>query len=77
MKNKNGPVAHLVERLICTEEAGGSSPLGSTKRNIVGIKKMERERMIWFRASHHARDAWSVGVLLKESSDMDNTKKVN
>ena len=36
---KYGPVAHLVERLICTEEAGGSSPLGSTKRNIVGIKK--------------------------------------
>ncbi len=26
-----GPVAHLVERLICTEEAGGSNPLGSTK----------------------------------------------
>ena len=25
-----GPLAHLVERLICTEEAGGSNPLGST-----------------------------------------------
>ena len=25
-----GPVAHLVERLVCTEEAGGSSPLWST-----------------------------------------------
>mgnify|MGYP000645697427 CR=1 FL=1 len=26
-----GPVAHLVERLICTEEVAGSSPVGSTK----------------------------------------------
>ncbi len=25
-----GPVAHLVERLICTEEAAGSNPVGST-----------------------------------------------
>ena len=25
-----GPVAHQVERLICNEEASGSSPLGST-----------------------------------------------
>ena len=25
-----GPVAHLVERLICNEEVSGSSPLGST-----------------------------------------------
>ena len=26
-----GPVAHLVERLTCTEEAAGSSPVRSTK----------------------------------------------
>ena len=26
-----GPIAHLVERFICTEEAGGSNPLGSTR----------------------------------------------
>ncbi len=25
-----GPVAHLVERLICTEEVAGSSPVRST-----------------------------------------------
>lgn len=25
-----GPVAHLVEHLICTEEVAGSSPVGST-----------------------------------------------
>ncbi len=29
-----GPVAHLVERLICTEEAGGSNPLGSTTKEM-------------------------------------------
>ncbi len=28
-----GPVAHLVERLTCTEEAAGSNPVGSTKEN--------------------------------------------
>ena len=27
-----GPVAHLVEHLICTEGVGGSSPLRSTQR---------------------------------------------
>ncbi len=32
-----GPVAHLVERLICTEEAGGSNPLGSTITKIPQI----------------------------------------
>ena len=26
-----GPLAHLVEHLFCTQEASGSSPLGSTK----------------------------------------------
>src|SRR5690606_32085740 len=26
-----GPLAHLVERLFCTQEASGSNPLGSTK----------------------------------------------
>ena len=25
-----GPIAHLVERLLCTQEASGSNPLGST-----------------------------------------------
>ncbi len=29
--NKFGLVAHLVERLICTEEVAGSSPVESTK----------------------------------------------
>lgn len=28
--NKFGPVAHLVERLTCTEEVAGSSPVRST-----------------------------------------------
>ncbi len=28
--DSDGPVAQLVERLICTEEVGGSIPLGST-----------------------------------------------
>ena len=28
-----GPVAHLVERLTCTEEVAGSSPVGSTCEN--------------------------------------------
>ena len=37
-----GPLAQLVERLICNEEATSSNLVGSTKRNIVGIKKMER-----------------------------------
>jgi hypothetical protein len=27
----DGPLAHLVEHLICTEGVRGSSPLGSTK----------------------------------------------
>lgn len=27
-----GPLAHLVEHLFCTQEASGSSPLGSTIR---------------------------------------------
>lgn len=27
-----GPVAQLVERLICTEEAAGSNPVWSTKK---------------------------------------------
>ena len=31
-----GPVAHLVERLICNEEATGSIPVGST---ILNLKK--------------------------------------
>jgi hypothetical protein len=26
-----GPLAHLVERLTCTEEAAGSNPAGSTQ----------------------------------------------
>ena len=30
IENKGGPLAHLVERLICNEEVSGSSPLGST-----------------------------------------------
>jgi hypothetical protein len=28
--NLCGPLAHLVERLVCTEEVAGSSPVGST-----------------------------------------------
>ena len=32
-----GPVAHLVERHICTVEAAGSSPVGSTKKIIIII----------------------------------------
>ena len=31
---RKGPIAQLVERLICNEEVSGSSPLGSTKRNL-------------------------------------------
>ncbi len=27
---QHGPIAHLVERFTCTEEAGGSNPLWST-----------------------------------------------
>lgn len=30
LTSSNGPVVHLAERLICNEEAGGSSPLRST-----------------------------------------------
>lgn len=30
-KNNRGAIAHLVERLLCTQEAIGSSPIGSTK----------------------------------------------
>ena len=33
-----GPVAHLVERLICTEEVAGSIPVRSTKANPRSIK---------------------------------------
>ena len=28
----NGPLAHLVEHLICTEGVAGSSPVGSTNK---------------------------------------------
>jgi hypothetical protein len=28
-----GPLAHLVERLLCKQEATGSSPVGSTKKD--------------------------------------------
>ena len=31
----NGPVAHLVERVIRIDEASGSSPLGSTKFDLL------------------------------------------
>lgn|GEM_PF-5246012 len=30
-----GPVAHLVEHLICTEGVGGSNPLGSTREELI------------------------------------------
>ncbi len=40
-KRNFGPLAHLVEHLFCTQEASGSNPLGSTKRNIVRIKNAE------------------------------------
>ncbi len=38
----DGPLAHLVERFHGMEEATGSNPVWSTKRNIVGIKNAER-----------------------------------
>ena len=38
----NGLIAQLVERLHGMQEVRGSTPLESTKRNIVGIKKTER-----------------------------------
>ena len=38
----SGPLAQLVERFHGMEEATGSNPVWSTKRNIVGIKKTER-----------------------------------
>jgi hypothetical protein len=35
-----GPVAHLVEHLICTEEAAGSSPVRSTLRCTFASKSL-------------------------------------
>ena len=40
---QSGPVAHLVERLTCTEEAAGSNPVGSTS-----IKKRPSVRTAFF-----------------------------
>lgn len=37
--NQSGPLAHLVERLVCTEEASGSNPLGSTNKNNKDARK--------------------------------------
>ena len=34
-----GPVAHLVERLICTEEVAGSSPVRSTIGNLLRLSR--------------------------------------
>ena len=33
--SKFGPIAHLVERLICNEEVTGSIPVGSTTSLVV------------------------------------------
>ncbi len=44
---KSGPVAHLVERLMCTEEVAGSSPVGSTKVNKISLSR--KSRLILFR----------------------------
>ncbi len=33
-----GPLAHLVERLICTEEVAGSIPVGSTKEKNTNLR---------------------------------------
>lgn len=36
--DKFGPVAHLVERLTCTEEVAGSSPVRSTQKEKLKAK---------------------------------------
>ncbi len=35
----NGPLAHLVERLICNEEVTGSIPVGSTDDRTIPLKR--------------------------------------
>ena len=41
-----GPVAHLVERLACTEEVAGSSPVRSTQKNLnKDLKGVSRMRI--------------------------------
>ena len=40
----HGPLAHLVERLLCTQKVTGSSPVGSTKRNIITMSNVETKK---------------------------------
>lgn len=48
-----GPVAHLVERLICTEEVAGSSPVWSTDKNrLLGVFLLDYP--IFFNYTNHS-----------------------
>ena len=40
--DKVGPLAHLVEHLICNEEVTSSNLVGSTKRNVCEIRNAGR-----------------------------------
>ena len=37
-----GPIAHLVERIICNDEVSGSSPLGSTKNRVMWMTRKRK-----------------------------------
>ena len=45
-KYKYGPVAHLVERLVCTEEVAGSSPVRSTKKHSFSCVFLQNQKQI-------------------------------
>lgn len=69
MNNKKGegPVAHLVERLVCTEEVAGSSPVRSTEKlKFIMQKDITQKNDEQLVAQYLAGDEKSLEILIKK-----------
>ena len=56
--NNSGGVAHLVERIPCTDKVAGSIPVASTMLHPVS-DKAKAEELRWM---HTPQNVWCVGV---------------